>query len=175
MSQCDRKQRRDELLADTQHRVYRTVTLSGGTTINVENKLRNDLREQNKTRNWRESTESNTIINYSYIQWPVPPPPPHPALVLLFFTRHCLSSRLGPVSGGSEAEAREPKLESASVSRAEKVDKYSCANTARHQSSAAWLCLTIRFCICFGTELGQRGRFNRLRYILISSVAISRI
>lgn len=46
MSQCDRKQRRDKLWADTQHRVYRTVTLLGGTTINAENKLRNDKRKQ---------------------------------------------------------------------------------------------------------------------------------
>lgn len=65
MSQCDRKQRRDELLADTQHRVYRTVTSLGGTTINVENKLPNKKRKQNKTRNWKESTENNTMVNYS--------------------------------------------------------------------------------------------------------------
>lgn len=65
MSQCDRKQRRDKLLADTQHRVYGTVTSLAVTTINVEDKLPNDKRKQNKTRNWRESTENNTVVNYS--------------------------------------------------------------------------------------------------------------
>ncbi len=52
-------------MADTQHRVYGTVTSLAGTTINVEDKLPNDKRKQNKTRNWRESTENNTVVNYS--------------------------------------------------------------------------------------------------------------
>lgn len=90
MSQCDGKQRRDELLADTQHRVYRTVTSLGGTTINVENKLPNDKRKQNKTRNWKESTENNTMVNYSETRCNTPTSTP--TLALSFFKCHRSSS-----------------------------------------------------------------------------------
>lgn len=176
MSQCDRKQRRDELLADTQHRVYRTVTSLGGTTINVQNKLPNDKRKQNKTRNWRESTEKNTIVNYSQTHCNTHTSTPTLASCLLNviaflsgseWTSWDVGSRWGR---GEQSTIRILTLTHPSDSSPSAAyDKYSCANTICNHSSAAWLCkchltppvrlYTVRFSIWFGTkESGIEGK-----------------
>lgn len=82
----------------------------GGTTINAENKLRNDKRKQNKQkRNWRESTENNTMVNYSLSKTPTLSRPSLHSVFLnvtVFFQEVRSLEKLGCQWGSSEAEER---------------------------------------------------------------------
>lgn len=75
-----------ELVADTQHRVYRTVTLLGGTTINAENKLRNKKKE-NKTKQETGGSQQRRTPRLP-VPEPSASPTPTPTPVCLYMSQN---------------------------------------------------------------------------------------